>query len=136
MSNRISHQPLLLILLMINVLSTVIHYSDNAIFLNQYPGPEWFTAIGVILTVAFMTPVGFLGYWLYTKNLFGAAYLFLIVYSITSISSPGHYLFPAVMPMSLKMHALIWSDAIAGLSLLSFILWSALFVQEWRETKA
>ncbi|KAM3101871.1 hypothetical protein ACKFKF_06305 [Phormidesmis sp. 146-12] len=122
----------LLILLIINVVSTTIHYSDNAIYINQYPGPEWFTAIGVVLTVALMTPIGFLGYWFYTKNFFWPAYVFLLIYSITSLSSPGHYLFPAVMPMTLKMHVLIWLDAIAGLSLLSFVLWSTLFLQEWR----
>ncbi len=81
MMNLTKNRSTLLSLLMVNVISTTIHYSDNAVYLSQYPGPKWFTAIDVVLTVAVMTPIGFLGYWLYTKNFFGAAYLFLIVYS-------------------------------------------------------
>ncbi|MEO1144916.1 MAG: DUF6010 family protein [Cyanobacteria bacterium J06638_22] len=122
----------LLAILGLNLASTWLHYIDNALYLSQYPGPDWFTPIGIMATVLVMTPVGLLGYWLYTKRSFGLAYLLLGAYSITSVSSPGHYLFPMVVPMSLKMHGLIWFDAISGLSLIGFIVWSGAVVQEWR----
>jgi hypothetical protein len=83
-------QQILLAILALNLVSTWLHYMDNALFLNQYPGPEWFTPLGVLATVIVMTPIGLFGYWLYT-----------------SVSSPGHYLFPMVTPMSFKMHGLI-----------------------------
>lgn len=57
--------------------------------------------------------------------------IFNCMYSVTSISSPGHYLFPGAMEMTLRMHGMIWVDAIAGLSLLGFILWSAAILREW-----
>lgn len=123
----------LLIVLALNVVSTMFHYTDNALFLNQYPGPEWFTPAVVLIAWFTMTPFGLVGYWLYTKELFWAAYLCLSFYSITSVASPGHYLFPAIAPFSLKMHTLIWFDALAGLALISFILWSGLFLKEWRK---
>jgi hypothetical protein len=125
-----SHTVLLAILIF-NCLSTWLHYTDNALFLTQYPGPEWFTPLGIFLTVVIMTPVGWMGYWLYTQGKILLAYLLLGLYSITSISSPGHYLYPMAMEMSPKMHSLIWLDAIAGLLLIGFILDSALFRQEW-----
>ncbi len=80
-----------------------------------------------------MTPVGVLGYWLYTKQSFWSAYLLLGIYSITSISSPGHYLYPMVAPMSLKMHILIWLDGVSGLSLICFVFWSGVMAQEWHD---
>jgi hypothetical protein len=132
-SNR--PQQVLLGILGLNLISTWLHYTDNALFLDQYPGPAWFTPIGVLATVAVMTPVGLLGYWSYTRRMFGLAYVLLGAYSITSVSSPGHYLFPMVVPMSLKMHSLIWLDAISGLSLISFLLWSWAVLQEWQSSE-
>jgi hypothetical protein len=43
-------QQILLAIIVINLISTWLHYTDNAIFLEQYPGPDWFTPIGVMLT--------------------------------------------------------------------------------------
>jgi hypothetical protein len=105
---------ILLIILLLNLISTWLHYTDNAIFVGLYPEPGWFTTAGVFATVIVMTPIGILGYWLYSKHQFRPAYLTLAVYSITSISSPAHYFYPQIMAMTLKMHSLIWLDAIAG----------------------
>lgn len=132
-----SHRPqqILLAILALNLISTWLHYTDNALFLNQYPGPAWFTPIGVLATVMVMTPMGLLGYWFYTKHSFWLAYLLLGAYSITSVSSPGHYLFPMVTPISFKMHGLIWFDAVSGLSLIGFLVWSWAVAQEWRSSE-
>lgn len=127
-------QTILLAVLTLNLISTCLHYIDNALFLSRYPGLAWFTSVGVISTVILMTPVGLLGYWFYTKGVFWLAYFLLALYSITSISSPGHYLLPMVASMSLKMHSLIWLDAVMGLLLIGFLLWSSLVLKEWRST--
>ena len=128
-------QQVLLVILLLNLISTWLHYTDNALFLDQYSGPEWFTTSGVFIAVTVMTPIGLLGYWLYTKGMLELSYLLLCVYSITSISSPGHYLFSIVTPMSLKMHGLIWLDGVAGILLICFVVWSSLIAQEWRRPK-
>jgi hypothetical protein len=130
-----SPQKFLLAILSLNLISTWLHYIDNALFLSHYPGPEWFTQMGVLGVVIVMTPIGILGYWLYRRQSFWLAYLLLGIYSITSISSPGHYLYPMVAPMSLKMHSLIWLDGVSGLSLICFIFWSGVMAQEWHDTK-
>jgi hypothetical protein len=130
-----SHQQILLAIVAINLVSTWLHYTDNALFLSRYPGPNWFTPVGILVTVMVMTPIGLLGYWLYTKSSFWLAYLFLGAYSITSVSSPGHYFFPMVTPMSLKMHGLIWLDAVSGILLIGFLFWSSVVAQEWRSTE-
>jgi hypothetical protein len=127
-----SPSKILLSVVLLNIASTLLHYTDNALFVRDYPGPDWFTTAGVFATVAVMTPIGLLGYWLYTKSMFRSAYLLLGLYSITSISSPGHYLYPMVKPMSIKMHGLIWLDALSGMLLITFILWSSFIAQEWQ----
>lgn len=129
-------QFVLLAIVILNLGSTWLHYSDNAIHLEQYSGLDWFTPAGVWGTVIVMTPIGLLGYWLYCKRSLGLAYGLLGIYSLTSLSSPGHYLLPMPVPMSLKMHGLVWLDAVSGLVLVGFLLWSGAIAQEWRGAEA
>jgi hypothetical protein len=136
MNLSVPHQRTLLAILILNLISTGLHYTDNALHLSQYPGPSWFTSIGVLATVIIMTPIGILGYWFYTRRSFWISYLLLGIYSITSVSSPGHYLFPMTAPMSLKMHGLIWLDAFSGLALIAFIGWSWAIAKEWQHPSA
>ena len=109
----------------LNISSTWLHYTDNALFLDQYTGLEWFTPTIIFASVAVMTPIGIIGYWLYTKERFRTAYFFILLYSTTSISSLGHYLLPGAQDMSIRMHSLIWTDGVAGLVLVGFVFWSA-----------
>ena len=133
MKPRKNSQIILLLLVLFNIVSTTLHYTDNAIFVDRYPEPDWITTAGVFATLILMTPFGLLGYWLYSRGLFWLSYLCLGFYSLTGISSPTHYLYPMVTSMSVKMHLLIWCDAIAGLSLIGFIFWSSLLLQQWHK---
>jgi hypothetical protein len=67
----------LLTIVVFNLISTWLHYTDNAIYVDRYPGPAWFTSIGVFVTIAIMTPIGILGYWLYRQNQFLLSYVVL-----------------------------------------------------------
>jgi hypothetical protein len=133
----ISQTPrqVLLGIVILNLISTWLHYTHNAVFLECYPGPDWFTPRAIIITVAVMSAIGLLGYWFYLRSSFLLAYLCLGLYSVTSISSPGHYLFPMVAPMSVTMHSLIWLDALSGISLIGFLMWSSLVLREWLTAK-
>jgi hypothetical protein len=53
-------QKILTMIVIVNLVSTWLHYTDNALFLEQYPGPDWFTTRGVFATIIIMTPVGLL----------------------------------------------------------------------------
>ncbi|MDV2991409.1 MAG: hypothetical protein N4J56_001063 [Chroococcidiopsis sp. SAG 2025] len=131
--NNQKNRNLLLALLIINAISTMLHYTDNFIFYDKYPQPSWITSDSIYLAWLGLTMFGVVGYMLYVKGIFWAAYVCLGIYSITGISSPGHYLYSAQHVFSGKMHLLIWTDAIAGISLLIFILRSALVLKEWRK---
>lgn len=86
MGNPNRTQQILFAILVLNLMSTWLHYTDNALFLSQYPGPGWFTPIGILMTV-------------------------------------------------FKMHSLIWLDAVSGLSLIAFLVWSAVIAQEWHSSE-
>ena len=132
MDSQKTLQNLLLSILIVNAISTILHYTDNFVNYDKYPQPNWITPDSIYLAWIVLTIFGIAGYLFYVKNAWWTAYLCLGIYSITGISSPAHYFYPAHHAFSEKMHLLIWTDAIAGISLLFFILWSALIIREWQ----
>jgi hypothetical protein len=99
MSNR-----LLLAVIVINIIITSFHYTDNALFVNMYPEPEWFTTSGVFMTWGIMTIIALIAYWLYIQKNYLFSYIALIIYSTTGLSSPIHYLYGMMPDFSVKMN--------------------------------
>jgi hypothetical protein len=126
---------LLWAIILLNIASTSLHYIDNARFLPNYPGPDWFTPQGIIATLLIMTIAGVVGCWFYYKRAYQLAYGLLGAYSITGLSSPGHYLYPMSASMSAKMQVLIWLDFSAALCLVLFIIGSS-WVSKNRQEQA
>lgn len=118
-------QPLLPSLLIVSVVSTSIHYTDNFLFFEKYPQPEWITLPSIYISWIILTAIGVAGYWLYRKR-FWLAYVCLVIYSLTGLSSLGHYFYGAMSEFSAKMHLFIWTDGLSGLAVLGFTLWSGL----------
>lgn len=125
----------LLSVLIFSIAITSIHYTDNAIYVHDYPEPEWFTTFGVFLTWIVMTAIGIVSYWLYSKQYFWLSYFLLSMYAGTGLSSPAHYFYGELSQFSVKMHILIWTDVIAGLSVVAFLTWSLFVAQEWRSSQ-
>lgn len=119
-------QPLLLSLWIVSVVSTSIHYTDNFLFFEKYPQPEWITLPSIYISWIILTAIGFAGYWLYRNKRFWLAYVCLVIYSLTGLSSLGHYFYGAMYEFSAKMHLFIWTDGLTGLAVLGFTLWSGL----------
>lgn len=130
------NQKVLLTVLIASIIITSIHYTHNAIFVDVYPEPDWFTTSGVFMTWIVMSLVGIVGYWLYTQKKILLSYLCLAIYSLTGLSSSAHYLYGGMLDFSIMMHAFIWSDVLAGLIVLGFVFWSGLLLKEWQEKKA
>ena len=123
------------IILVLNIIITSLHYTDNALYVDLYPEPEWISTSGVFLTWGVMTAIGILGYWLYGKQKYWLSYLLLGIYAGTGLSSTAHYFYGALSQFSFKMHTFIWSDAIAGSLVVGFLVWSVLIAQQWRTTQ-
>ncbi|WP_253274540.1 hypothetical protein [Nostoc sp. PCC 7107] len=131
MNSKFNPHRLLKILLIASIISTFIHYTDNYLFIEQYPQPAWITAPAVYQTWLILTAIGITGYWLYKYQKYWLAYAFLFIYSLTGITSPGHYLYGKFSQFSAKMHLLIWTDGLTGLAILGFIFWSAIILKNW-----
>ena len=121
---------------MTNIIITSLHYTDNALFVNVYPEPEWITISGIFMTWGIMTAIALISYWFYYQQNYLLSYLTLVIYSITGLSSPTHYLYGAMSEFSPKMHLLIVTDFLAGLVVIGFIIWSGLIKKEWQQEKA
>lgn len=129
---RSNHRTLLLLFLLASIISTSFHYTDNAIFIENYPEPVWITVFGIYTTWIVMTIIGIVGYWLYTQEKLWISYLCLCTYSVTGLSSPAHYFYGAMSNFSTKMHALIWLDLLTGAFVLGFVIWSGFLLREWQ----
>jgi hypothetical protein len=110
-----------------SILSTAIHYTHNFVAVNRYPGPkDLYTVLRVAIVVAWplLTTIGLIGYRRYREGRYREAYTSLAVYSVTGIVTPGHFIYgnPHIPAF---FYATLFTDAITGLAVLAFVLWSA-----------
>ena len=99
-----------------SILVTTLHYTDNYINLSEYPGRDWISKEVVVLAWVLFTLIGIAAYLLYRAGRAVESGLYLLVYSITGLSSLGHYAHGAPEDFTTKMHAGIWADALVGLA--------------------
>lgn len=132
MNLELKPQKLLKILLITSIISTAIHFTDNYLFIEQYPQPKWITATTIYQSWLILTAVGITAYWLYKHQKFWLAYGCLFIYSFTGLASPGHYFYGKLSHFSAKMHLFIWTDALSSLAIIGFIFWSIFILKKWR----
>lgn len=130
MNSEAKRQLILKSLLIACVVSTAIHFTDNYLYIEQYPQPDWITLPSIYVSWLILTATGIVGYWLYKNQKFWFAYPCLVFYSFCGIDSLGHYLYGAMSEFSPKMHLFIATDGITGSAVLGFTLWSALILRE------
>lgn len=123
-------RQLLKLLLIACIISTAIHFTDNYLYIKQYPQPEWISASSIYISWIIWTAIGIAGYWLYKSEKYWFAYLCLVIYSFCGIDSLGHYFYGAMSDFSIKMHLLILTDGLTGLAVLGFTFWSGLVLKE------
>ena len=133
MSNKNQQQRWLLGLLILNVVSTILHYTDNFISFDSYPAPNWMNPNHVYLAWILLIPFAIVGYVLYKKQNYWLAYFCLFIYSNAGAGSMGHYFYGSMRNMSLIMNTSIILDVVAGISLDLFLFWSAFIAKEWRK---
>lgn len=115
-------------ILAFSILSTAIHYTHNFIAVDQYPGPKgsFYTVVRVAIVLAWplLTWIGLMGYRRYREARYREARVCLLVYSLTGLATLGHFIYgdPQIPGF---FYATLFTDAIAGLAVLAFTLWSA-----------
>jgi hypothetical protein len=130
MNLEVKRQLLLKSLLIACIVSTAIHFTDNYLYMEKYPQPNWITPSSIYISWMTWTAIGIAGYWLYRSERFWLSYLCLTVYSFCGLASLGHHLYGAMSEFSVKMHFFIATDGLTGLAILGFTLWSSLILRE------
>jgi hypothetical protein len=120
-------QTALKAILAASILSTGIHYTHNFIAVSSYPGPKsLYTVVRVAIVIAWplLTWIGLIGYRRYREGRDGEARVCLAVYSLTGLATLGHFAYgnPQIPAF---FYATLFTDALAGLAVLAFVVWSA-----------
>jgi len=118
---------LLRAILAFSIVSTALHYTHNFVKVDEYPGGfPGDTAIQVAIIVFWplLTAVGLAGYRLYSERRYYPAHICLAVYSLTGITTLGHFL-NGTPDIPAFFYATIFTDGLAGLSILAFVVVSA-----------
>ena len=119
---------LLKTILAASILSTAIHYTHNFVAVNRYPGPggSFYTVVRVAIVLGWplLTAIGLTGYRRYRERRYSEAHVCLAVYSLTGLATMGHFIYgnPKIPPF---FYATLFTDALAGVAVLAFVLWSA-----------
>jgi hypothetical protein len=130
MSDRSRALAILRLLLAFSITSTALHFTHNFVKIDQYPDNLIDGTVvqgAILLTWPALTAIGLLGYRFYARGRYADAHICLLAYSFLGISTLGHFLdgSPDIAPF---WYATIFTDAIAGVSILAFVVWS------WRST--
>jgi hypothetical protein len=118
---------LLKAILIFGIASTGIHFTHNFIAVDSYPTgfiSEEVIQVAIIVSWPLLTAVGIAGYRLYAQGRYAAAHPALLSYSVLGLATPGHFLngnpdIPAFF------YVTIFTDGIAGLAMVAFVVWSA-----------
>lgn len=112
--------------LLAGVVLTTVHYTDNYLYFDEYPQPASLQRWQVYAAWLLLMAVGVTGYALYRRGFTPPAYVCLVVYSYTGLSSLGHYLYGSLDEFSAKQHAFIAIDGLSGAAVIAFVVWSAI----------
>jgi hypothetical protein len=110
------------VLLALNVLATIAHYTDNVLRFSAYPEPSWDNAR---LTDAFwfvMTPFALAAYLLHAKGKRAQAAVAAYAYAAMSLLVLGHYLYAPPWAISVPMNAGILAEATLAVALAAYAM--------------
>jgi hypothetical protein len=111
-------------ILAFSILSTAAHYSHNFVEMDSYPGGGPVVQVLIVLSWPLLTAIGLYGYRLYTQGRYRDAHVHLLIYSLTGLITPLHFVYGSP-DIAAFWYATIFTDFIAGASIVAFVVWSA-----------
>jgi hypothetical protein len=111
-------------ILVFSVLSTASHYAHNFVAIDSYPGGGSGQQALIILSWPVLTMIGVYGYLLYARGELGRAHACLLIYSLTGLVTPLHFVY-GEPDIPAFFYVTIFTDFIAGLAVVAFVAWSA-----------
>ncbi len=120
----------LLSLFLISIVADFFHFTDNILYLSEYPDPPGITPMGIIRFGLIMAAIGISGYWLYIKQRKKLSFWVFYAYCFMSMVVLGHYL-PVSMQkihgsftdIPFRIHFFIFLEAITTLTLMAYVVY-------------
>ncbi len=112
------------VLLGFSIASTAAHYSHNFVDMDSYPGGGPVVQVLIVLSWPVLTAIGLYGYRLYTRGRYRDAHVHLLIYSLTGLITPLHFVYGSP-DIPAFWYATIFTDFLAGASIVAFVAWSA-----------
>jgi CHASE2 domain-containing sensor protein len=106
---------------------TLIHFTDNAVNVDEYPKagwqPDWFEWV-VVAGWFVYSAIGVAGYRFYRERRYPAAHVALVVYGVAVASSVAHFLYGSPADMPVFSAVSVFVDLAAGLAVIGVAVWS------------
>jgi hypothetical protein len=110
----------LLIALVAYCAASLLHFSHNAIYIDDYPNlPEWLTPFIVYATWCAQAAIGLAGFLLYVKGVRRIGLLMIALYAAMAYDGLAHYTRAPMSAHTFTMNLTIWLEVIAGTVLLA-----------------
>jgi hypothetical protein len=112
------------VLIGFSIASTAAHYAHNFVEMDSYPGGGPVVQVLIVLSWPLLTAIGLYGYRLYARERFRDAHIHLLIYSLTGLITPLHFMYGSP-DIAAFWYATIFTDFLAGASIVAFVAWSA-----------
>ncbi|HEV2724192.1 MAG TPA: hypothetical protein VGV10_06130 [Thermoleophilaceae bacterium] len=115
-------------LLIVAIVVSVLHYSDNVVNFEDYPQPGSGPApSATVIALAWFvfTAAGLAGLALFRRGRVAAAAAALALYSASGLVGLGHYSVEGASAMPWWRHAHVVADIGCGVAVLAFAVWAA-----------
>ncbi len=114
----------LAVILSFSIVSTGAHYAHNFVRMDDYPGGGAGVKVAILLSWPLLTAIAVYGYRLYAAGRFREAHICLLLYAPLGLVTPAHFLY-GEPDIPAFFYATIFTDGIAGLAVVAFVVWSA-----------
>ena len=103
------------ILIGLTLITSAIHFADNAFHLDLYPGPAWLTHDVVSAAWVFLLLLACLVYWINTRTT-------LVAYGVLGFGGLAHYAMPQASRMPTRCTLTIGGEAASSMLLIAYTL--------------
>ena len=121
LSNTVQQHKSLLLLLLLNLLASVLHYVHNVIYFQHYPETDWLSAHIVDYVWFLMTFIGLAGVIALINIRLSIAKACFNLYALLNMLSLLHYAVDSDNVMTVAMHSFIWLEALCAAALLYYL---------------
>jgi hypothetical protein len=114
-ANAAMWHPKEVILIGLTLITSVVHFADNAFRLDLYPGPAWLTRDVVLMAWIVMFFAACLVYWINTR-------IALVAYGVLGFGGLAHYVMPQMRSMPTRCMLTIGAETASSVLLIAYAL--------------